>query len=76
MLHASDNPSNPFFIEGIWFVPDSQGIDRTSRFYLARDMYILHSRESIMLITSRSIKDYSKNTTVESGIYLGKKSGK
>lgn len=31
MLHASDNPSNPFFIEGIWLVSDSvgrEGIDR------------------------------------------------
>lgn len=74
MLHAPDNPSDPFFIEGIWLVSDSRGIDRTSCFQYAPCIYFV--RESIILITSRSIKDYSKNTTVESGIYLGKKSGK
>jgi len=44
MLHTSDNPSNPFFIEGIWFVSDSQGIDRTSSFQLARCIYTSFSR--------------------------------
>lgn len=76
-IGASDNPSNLFFIEDIWFASDSRWIDCMSSFrdtvHIYVGIYTSFSRESIILITTRDIKDCSqKYTTVESEIYLGK----
>lgn len=59
-IGASNNPSNLFFIEGIWLASDSRGIDCVCRAFGSVHIYTSFSHESIILITSCAIKDCSQ----------------